>query len=265
MVGRRAYLFVFQAEGVVGLGAAQVREAEAAAEFDPLDAADGEKRVGEDAFQRREPGFPHAGLQARNGGLDDAADGIALLPGFQDAGRHGFFDGGDDGEVLGFQGLDLTVNMGESLVADISAAEDMRSDPYAFGLERGERDRAHGDQGRRDAAAEVAAAAPVLIAGVFDVGGIVRMGRTGESEIVLVIRAPRIGIGDQDAEWRAGRPAVEDAADDAEGVRFAAGGIRLALRAAFGQLRGDECFIHRDAGGKPVQHGADFRAVRFSE
>ena len=141
----------------------------------------------------------------------------------------------------------------------------MGGDAYAFCGERGERDRAHGDQGRRDAAAEVAAAAPVLISAVFDVGGIIRVGRTGEAEILAVIRAAGIPVGNEDAERRSGRVPFEDAADDAERVRFPAGGIRQAAGPALGQLCGDEGFVHGDARGETVQDGPDFRSVRLSE
>ena len=141
----------------------------------------------------------------------------------------------------------------------------MGADADPFGAERGERDGAHGDQGRRDAAAEVTAATPVLVSVIFDMGSVIGVGGAGEAVALRIICTARILVGDQDREGRTGRLAVEDAADDAEGVRLAPGCVGQTLRPAFGKLGRDKGLVDGDAGREPVQDGADLGTVRLSE
>ena len=44
------------------------------------------------------------------------------------------------------------------------------------------------------------------------------VGVSGTRKLLLVVRAPRIGIGDQNAEGRARGLALKNAADDPEGI-----------------------------------------------
>ena len=114
-----------------------------------------------------------------------------------------------------------------------------------------------------DPPAEMSAAAVVFISVILGPGRQVRV--TGTGGTALIIPAAGIRVGNQDCHGGAGGPAVENAADDAEGIRFLPGGGDAARRAAERQLGRNPVLIHGNTGCEAVDDRADFRSVAFAE
>ena len=86
----------------------------------------------------------------------------------------------------------------------------MRAERDAAALQRGLQNPTHRDQRGGDSAGKMPAAAIVLEAVVFAIGGVV--GVRGPREAVLVVAAARVFVGDDEAQGSAGRAVVKNAA-----------------------------------------------------
>ena len=139
----------------------------------------------------------------------------------------------------------------------------MRPHGDAFGFQRAQGDGPRGNDADGNPAAEVPAAATVLEAPVFGGSGPVGVRGTRQFLQGIVVGATHIGVGNEDANRRTGGQPVLYPAHDAVGVRFPAGGIGKARRAAALQLPGDEGLVDAEARCHPVQDSADVAAVRL--
>ena len=139
----------------------------------------------------------------------------------------------------------------------------MGADQDAFRLQRRENNGAGGHQGRGNPAAEMAAAAVVLKAVIFRIGGQIRVSRPGGAP--MIVFAAGIRVGNQDGQGCAGGTAFEDAADDAEGICLPPGSGDFSRGAAEGKLGGDKGLVHRKPRGYTVKDRADFGAVALAE
>ena len=127
------------------------------------------------------------------------------------------------------------------------------------------RDRACGHAHRRLARRLPAAAAVVADAVLLPVGvvGVPGTERVGDARVIL---AALILVADQERDRRAGRPALEHAGQDLDGVGLAA--LRhVARRAGLAavEVALDVGFVDCQARRAAVDDAADRRAVRFAE
>ena len=125
------------------------------------------------------------------------------------------------------------------------------------------------DAGRHDAqretAAEGTAAAEVVVAAVFDVGGEVGVTGTRMLPEAFIILAVGILIAEEDGERGAGGVTVVHARDNLREVVLYAGGGAQGAGLAAGQVLGEVFFAHRDAGQYAVDCNADARSVGLAK
>ena len=143
-------------KGVVGLGAAEVCQGEAVAEFDALDGRYGEHHVTELAFDGVEERVTDSGRKTCHHTFDDAADRIEVVLGLQDFFFHraglGLIE---DGQCFFFQRLqDFCCFPGsiKGLVGDAGQAQDMGAYSDAVAGQYLRSDGTGKDQGRRQTA-----------------------------------------------------------------------------------------------------------------
>ena len=118
----------------------------------------------------------------------------------------------------GLQSRQIRSQVPEGPVCHPGAAGDMAAHGNAALRQRRLEDGSGGHQRRRQPPGKVAAAPGVGKALVFDQPRVVRVTGPGRIRQVYIISAPGLPVGDQDAQGRAGSPALPDAADDAEGI-----------------------------------------------
>ena len=123
------------------------------------------------------------------------------------------------------------------------------------------RNDAGGDDRERQAAGEVAAAARIVEAAVFDIRRVVRMARAGRRAKQRIISGMRIRIGKRDGQRGAGRMALEDTAADQREVGFPARGRAFGTAPAPGQVRGEIRLRQGDPRLHAVNHHPDLGAV----
>ena len=87
----------------------------------------------------------------------------------------------------------------------------MGTDGNARRRKGGQAYRAGSHKRRGNASGKVSAAAPVFIAVILAVGGIIGVGRTGKA--VCVITAAGVLVGDHNGDWSAGGAPAIDAAE----------------------------------------------------
>ena len=221
--------------------------------------------MAQQALHAVEPRLAHTGGQAAHGGLGDAAHAVLTLSGCQNGGADGL--GGlvrQGGEIRPLQGGHVRRRtVGKGAIPRAAAAKDVCAHGDAHTGKGGQQDGARRHQRRGDASGEVSAAPPVLIAVVFAVGGVVRVGGAGKA--VGIIPAAGVLVGDDDGQRRAGGAPLKDAAEYLIVVRLLPGGIQRRGGTAAGQLAAEEIPVHRQTGCQTVQHRAHGSAVALAE
>ena len=246
------------------LGAAQAGGGHALADLHGLDRVDRHHRrrkVGvELAVDRR----AEARRAAPDQHLDHRADAVLLLA--------------DAGQVVGPGGDRRCVGKEEVVAGDFLGVEARAVYFQLAHLHHVPRDRhlwrqfpqgragdaPSGDAGGGFAGAGSAAAAIVAVA-VFQVIGDVGMaGAEGLGDLAIVARA-LVGVLDHQLDGGAGRPTLENAGQDADGIRLLPlrGHLRLAGAAAVEEGL-DRGFVQGHAGGAAVHGGAERGAVAFA-
>ena len=180
MVGGRDDLAVLHAEGIVGLGAAQVRQSEAVAELHALDRGDRKQGVAQKTLHRVEPGLAEAGRQAEDRSLQDAAHAVARFPGGQDRVAHGGSPAlVEDGERPGMKQIQVGGKVAEGPVGHAAAAGDVGAEPDLPVPQGGQGDGSDGDQRGGEPPGKPAAAPGIGKAPVFHAGRIVGVAGAG--------------------------------------------------------------------------------------
>ena len=170
-------------EGVVGLGAPQLRQGETVSELHALDGGNGEEGVGQQSFHGVEPGSAESGGQTEDGGLQDPADAVALPGGGQDRSLHLLAPGlVQHGEGRPLQGVQIRCRVPEAPIRHPRAAGQVGADADSPLPESSQEDGSGGNQGGCQPSGEVAAAPGVGKALVFDAPGVVRV--TGPGDIL---------------------------------------------------------------------------------
>ena len=140
-------------KSVIGLGAAEVSQGEAVAEFDALDGRYREHHVTELAFDRVEERVADTGRKACHHTFDDAADGIEVVLGLQDFFFHraglGLVEDGQRFFFQCLQGFCCFPGCIKRLVGDAGQAQDMGADGNAVAGQYLRSDGTGKDQGRR--------------------------------------------------------------------------------------------------------------------
>ena len=264
MVGLGIDAAVRRAKRVVCGASRHAGKGEAVAEGHAFDGGDGKQGVGEQALDGIEPRLAESRGNAGDGGLQHAADAVAVFRRFFNGVFHGvsgvFVE---DGEGFFGKSRYIGVEVAEGAVGDAGEFLQVGADADAEAKQGALRDRARRDERGGEAAAEMPAAAVILEAVVLDEGGVV--GVRGTRKGAGIVAALRIGIFDEDAQRRAGGMPFENAGDETERVLLDAGGGIPAAGAAKGEFFFDEGGIDGDAGGKAVDNGADGFAVAFAE
>ena len=142
----------------------------------------------------------------------------------------------------------------------------MRADHDAAALQNTAANRPREHQRRGQPAAEMSAAAPVVMPAVPLIRSKIRMSGTRQSRLRRIIARTRVFVGKQHGQRRAGGFAVQHAGNNAGQIPFLprCRGCILPGRAAR-LLQRDRVHIQRFAGGQPLQHAADGLTVTFSE
>ena len=269
MVGGGDHLAGLHAEGVVGLAALHGGQAEAAAEFQPLYPGDGKQQGRQLAFHAGEEGFPQAGGQAGDGGLQDAPHAVPRLAGPEDLPLHGFPRlGGQGGKGAGGKGRELAFAGGLAQgkgrgVLDRAHLLEPGAHPHPFPFQELKQDAARRHDGGGEPAAEMAAAPGVVIALVFDPARIVPMAGPGGVPKAPIVLAVDILVGDQQAQGRAGGAALVCPAQDLGQIRLPPAGGKGGCALAPLQLPGHEIQVDLQPRGQPLDHAAHGGAVAF--
>ena len=121
------------------------------------------------------------------------------------------------------------------------------------------------DDAQGEPSAEMSAAAGVVEPAELEVGGEVRMTRTGMLPELLIILAADVFVAEQDGERRAGGVAVINAGNNFREVGLPAGRSARGAGLAAAQVFGKVVRAERNAGQHAVQRYADPLAVRFSK
>ena len=222
--------------------------------------------MGQNAFEGIEPGLSDACRKSCHGRLQYAADAVAFCGGLFDGGLYFDADGFiQDRKSAPSERLNIALHVLKPAVRDSSAPCDMGSDPDALLLQRQLGDRAGCHERRRQTAAEMPAAAVILVPSVLAERRIIRMPGARQKPRRLIISAADILIRDQNTDRRTRRVPLEDTAHDPKVVRLHTTRRNLADGPAQGQLLGDVCLVHLDSGRKSIENHADLFAVALSE
>jgi len=230
-------------------------------DFDAFDGADGHDGGGEAGVELGEDGVAEARGYAEDVELDDAADGVRVFPGVEDALFHflggfgvGAADGvGFDGVVVAGFGFDAADFDGMGVNFNAALLQDFHCDGPC------------GDAGGCFASGGASAAAVVSVC-VFLVEG--EIGVSGAEEVAdfFVFGGVLVLVVNDEADGGAGCFAFEDAGEDFDGVGFFALGDDFAL-AGFAAVHFflDDGVGHFEAGADAFEDAADGFAVGFAE
>ena len=274
VVGGRDHRIALHAEGIVGLRAFQVGEAEAGAELNALHGRHRKRHVGNKALHAVKIRLAHTGGQAENGCFKDAAHAVALRTGGTDGRFHRLFDGSiQQGEALvpAFQHAHLSSQCGgivqrKGRIGNAGTAGDVGGDVDAGAVQRTQHDGTACHQRGSDAARKVSTAPGVLKAVVFGVGGIVRVAGAEQVSRLGVVAAAGVLVLDHQGDGRAGGVTVHDAGEQLNFIGLHTGRRKpIAPGAALIHAGGNEFLIHRHTSGHAVQHTADGPAVALAE
>ena len=123
----------------------------------------------------------------------------------------------------------------------------MRPDQDPFFLQRGQRDCACCHERGCDTAAEMPAAAVVLVPVVLAVRRVIRVARAREEAGRRIVLAPRVLVRDQNTDRRPCRVPLKDSAHDPEPVGLHPPGGDRAGRPALSEFSAMNFFVYRDS------------------
>ena len=242
--------------------AAQRRKGKACAELHALDSGHAEQDGGQTALHAVEHRAADACREADGRAFDDAADAVTSLARRRDGFAHLLAARiADDGKLLASKrACQLT------FVSNARNGGDAAHKRDSFARENLQADAARDAQRCGQAAGKVSAARAVLIAAVFDLGGVVRVtGARRDSKIRVILRAG-VRIADDGRERRAAGIAVHKAGEDLRRVGLLARRRPdvFARRAAI-QKALEFVQINFLARGDALDRHADGRGMRLAE
>ena len=242
---------VLHPEGIIVHAARLVDQIEGIPELHALDRRNAEECMRQHTLQGIEPRLPDACRQTRDDRFQNAAHAVAVCGSRFNAFAHGcgslFVEHGE-GHFLHRRNIRRRIGSKGS-VRDPRTPCNMGADLNALSAQRRDRNRAARHDPRRDPAAEMAAAAVVLVAVIFRICREIRMSRPCQCSCRRIVLAAGLAVRDHDADGRTRRLSFKNAADDL---------VRILLLPRRGDLprrrhRGMQAPVH------PCAHGCHLR------
>src|SRR6266699_1526367 len=253
-------------EGIVVFAAAHRRRPESGAELDPFDRGNREHEVRQGRLHGIEERLAHARGEARDRGLDDAADAVPVLPGRLDLRDHAIRR--VQVRTPDRRALHVRLNLGGS-----HGLGDHTADLGRMGVEpdlplpqEAAGDRTGHDERGGHASRQLTTAAQVALPAVLSQGGEVSVSRPRHARDVRVRLRLHVLVPDDRDDRFAGCRTAADAFRELHAVFLLPLGREQALSgAAAVQLGLDELRVHRRPGAEALDRAPDERAVARPE